>query len=53
MQAMLARVTDPGHYQTFQHFITRATWDWHPVWSRVLELLPLAATIPAGTAPHY
>jgi hypothetical protein len=28
MQAMLERVTDPGHYQTFQHFITHATWDW-------------------------
>lgn len=41
MQAMLARVTDPGHYQTFQHFITHATWDWLPVWSRLLELLPV------------
>lgn len=41
MQAMLTRVTDPGHYQTFQHFITHATWDWEPVWSRVLELLPV------------
>ncbi len=41
MQAMLTRVTDPGHYQTFQHFITHATWDWQPVWSRVLELLPV------------
>lgn len=41
MQAMLARVTDPGHYQTFQHFITHATWDWQPVWSRLLELVPV------------
>ena len=41
MQAMLARVTDPGHYQTFQHFITHATWDWQPVWGRILELLPV------------
>jgi SRSO17 transposase len=41
MQAMLARVTDPGHYQTFQHFITHATWDWQPVWSRLVELLPV------------
>jgi SRSO17 transposase len=40
MQAMLARVTDPGHYQTFQHFITHATWEWQPVWRRLLELLP-------------
>jgi SRSO17 transposase len=41
MQAMLARVTDPGHYQAFQHFITHATWEWQPVWSRLLELLPV------------
>ena len=27
MQAMLTRVTDPGHYQNFQHFITHATWE--------------------------
>lgn len=40
MQAMLARVTDPGHYQTFQHFITHTTWDWDPVWRRLVELLP-------------
>jgi SRSO17 transposase len=40
MQAMLARVTDPGHYQTFQHFITHATWDWDPVWRQLLEVLP-------------
>ena len=40
MQAMLTRVTDPGHYQNFQHFITHATWEWSPVWRRLLELLP-------------
>lgn len=40
MQAMLTRVTEPGHYQAFQHFITHATWDWQPVWRRLLELLP-------------
>jgi len=40
MQAMLARVTDPGHYQTFQHFITHATWAWPPVWGQRLALLP-------------
>jgi SRSO17 transposase len=26
MEAMLARVTEPGSYQTFQHFITHAPW---------------------------
>ena len=41
MQAMLTRVTDPGHYQTFQHFITHAAWAWAPVWRRLLELLPV------------
>jgi SRSO17 transposase len=41
MQAMLARVTDPGHYQSFQHFITQATWEWEPVWRRLLELVPM------------
>jgi SRSO17 transposase len=40
MQAMLTRVTDPGHYQAFQHFITHATWEAQPVWGRLLELLP-------------
>lgn len=40
MQAMLARVTDPGHYQALQHFITHATWDWAPVWRRLLHLIP-------------
>jgi SRSO17 transposase len=45
MQAMLTRVTDPGHYQTFQHFITHATWDWQPVWRRLLELVPTRAGI--------
>jgi len=40
MQAMLERVTDPGHYQNFQHFITHATWEWAPVWRRLLERLP-------------
>ena len=41
MQAMLTRVTDPGHYQTFQHFITHATWDWQPIWRRIWALLPV------------
>jgi len=40
MQAMLMRVTDPGAYQNFQHFITHATWEWALVWRRLLELLP-------------
>jgi SRSO17 transposase len=40
MQAMLARVTDPGDYQAFQHFITHASWDPQRVWRQLLALLP-------------
>jgi SRSO17 transposase len=40
MQAMWARVTDPGHYQALQHFITHSTWETTPVWRRLVELLP-------------
>ena len=27
MEAMWARLSDPGTYQAFQHFITHAPWD--------------------------
>ena len=39
MQAMLARVTQPGTYQAFQHFITHAVWDADRIWRRLLEVL--------------
>ena len=39
MEAMLARVTDPGSYQAFQHFITNAPWDAERVWRRLRELI--------------
>jgi SRSO17 transposase len=35
MSAMLARVSDPGTYQSFQHFITDAPWAAAPVWQRL------------------
>jgi SRSO17 transposase len=35
MQAMLARVTEPGSYQAFQHFITHAPWSAERVWRRL------------------
>jgi SRSO17 transposase len=41
MSAMLARVSDPGSYQAFQHFITHAPWAPERLWQR------LRATIPA------
>jgi SRSO17 transposase len=40
MEAMLARVTDPGSYQAFQHFITDAPWSADRVWRRLRAVLP-------------
>ena len=40
MEAMLARVTEPGSYQAFQHFITDAPWRADQVWRRLRAVLP-------------
>jgi len=40
MEAMLARVTDPGSYQNFQHFITDAPWNADAVWRRLRAVIP-------------
>jgi SRSO17 transposase len=40
MSAMLARVSDPGTYQAFQHFITDAPWTVAPVWRRLRAVIP-------------
>ena len=40
MSAMLARVSDPGTYQAFQHFITHAPWAPERVWRRLRAVLP-------------
>jgi SRSO17 transposase len=40
MEAMLARVTEPGSYQSFQHFITDAPWDAECVWRRLRTVIP-------------
>jgi len=40
MEAMLARVTEPGSYQAFQHFITDAPWDAECVWRRLRAVIP-------------
>ena len=40
MEAMLARVTDPGSYQAFQHFITDSPWSADRVWRRLRAVLP-------------
>jgi SRSO17 transposase len=41
MSAMLARVSEPGSYQAFQHFITHAPWDPAGIWRRVRRLVPV------------
>ena len=38
---MLARVTEPGLYQAFQHFITHAPWSADRVWRRLRATLPV------------
>ena len=40
MEAMLARVTDPGAYQSFQHFMTDAPWSAERVWRQLRAQLP-------------
>jgi SRSO17 transposase len=40
MEAMLARVTEPGSYQAFQHFITDAPWEAEEVWRQLRTLIP-------------
>lgn len=40
MSAMLARVSDPGTYQAFQHFITHAPWAAERVWRRLRTQIP-------------
>jgi SRSO17 transposase len=40
MSAMLERVSDPGTYQAFQHFITDAPWSAERVWRQLRVVLP-------------
>jgi SRSO17 transposase len=40
MSAMLARVSDPGTYQAFQHFITDAPWAVALVWRQLRAVMP-------------
>jgi SRSO17 transposase len=40
MSAMLARVSDPGTYQAFQHFITDAPWTVAPLWRQLRAGIP-------------
>lgn len=40
MSGMLDRVSDPGTYQSFQHFITHAPWPADRVWRRLRAMTP-------------
>jgi SRSO17 transposase len=40
MEAMWARLSDPGTYQAFQHFITHAPWDAEGLWKRLRAQVP-------------
>lgn len=40
MSAMLERVSDPGTYQAFQHFITDAPWSAERVWRQLRAQIP-------------
>jgi SRSO17 transposase len=45
MEAMWTRLSDPGTYQAFQHFITHAPWEAESLWKRVREVVPERAGI--------
>ncbi len=45
MQAMLARVTAPVRYQSFQHVITDAPWDAEALWRVLRRELPARAGV--------
>ncbi|MGH9161133.1 MAG: IS701 family transposase [Vicinamibacteraceae bacterium] len=40
MEAMWARLSDPGTYQAFQHFITHAPWQADVLWKRLRARVP-------------
>jgi SRSO17 transposase len=40
MEAMWARLSDPGTYQAFQHFITHAPWHADVLWKRLRQVVP-------------
>lgn len=45
MQPMHGRLSDPGSYQSLQHFITHSPWEVRPFWRRLRELIPARAGI--------
>ena len=45
MQAMHGRLSDPGHYQALQHFITHSPWDATRVWTYLRTQVPIRTGI--------
>ena len=45
MSAMLERVSDPGQYQAFQHFITSAPWSADGLWRQLRPRVPARAGV--------
>jgi len=45
MSAMLARVSEPGDYQAFQHFITSAPWSADGLWRLLRRVIPARAGV--------
>ena len=45
MQAMHGRLSDPGHYQALQHFITHSPWDASRVWTQLRAMVPVRTGI--------
>jgi SRSO17 transposase len=40
MDGMLQRLSDPGQYQTLQHFITHSTWSAETIWEQLRRQAP-------------
>jgi SRSO17 transposase len=40
MEGMLQRLSDPGQYQTLQHFITHSTWRAEAIWEQLRAQAP-------------
>jgi SRSO17 transposase len=45
MQAMHGRLSEPGPYQSLQHFITHSPWDAARVWTHVRTVVPIRTGI--------
>ena len=46
VEAMWARLSDPGAYQAFQYFITHAPWDAEALWKQLRDRVPERTGVP-------